>query len=66
MLYLDLDNFKAFNDVYGFEAGDEMIKILSQTLKQVIGEHGFVGHVGLSSQKTAMGIPSIFLSLPLP
>ena len=46
MLYLDLDNFKAFNDVYGFEAGDEMIKILSQTLKQVIGEHGFVGHVG--------------------
>lgn len=44
--YLDLDNFKAFNDVYGFERGDEVILLLSEVLKKNIGEGDFVGHIG--------------------
>ena len=28
VLYLDLDNFKAFNDVYGFLAGNDLIRLV--------------------------------------
>ncbi len=50
MLYLDLDNFKAYNDVYGFLNGDEIIKFTAKTIVRNIdmftdGE-GFVGHIG--------------------
>lgn len=50
MLYLDLDNFKAYNDVYGFLNGDEIIKFTARTIvKNVDGlttKEGFVGHIG--------------------
>lgn len=45
MAYFDLDFFKPFNDVYGYAAGDEIIKLVSEILlQQCQGE--FVGHVG--------------------
>lgn len=50
VLYLDLDNFKAFNDVYGFARGDEAIRLLARTCVDVIRRRGtdrdFVGHIG--------------------
>lgn len=50
MLYLDLDNFKAYNDVYGFLNGDEIIKFTAKTIvKNIDGltkEDSFVGHIG--------------------
>lgn len=50
ILYLDLDNFKAFNDVYGFLSGNDMILLVGQICRQVVYEYGnvddFVGHVG--------------------
>ena len=36
MLYIDLDNFKAYNDVYGFSNGDEIINILSDIIQKHI------------------------------
>ena len=50
MLYLDLDNFKAYNDVYGFLNGDEIIKFTARTIIRNVdgltnGE-GFIGHIG--------------------
>ncbi len=48
--YADLDKFKAYNDKYGFEKGDEVIKELARILiKYVRGKAGndaFVGHIG--------------------
>ncbi len=51
MLYIDLDNFKAYNDTYGFSNGDEIIKytakvILDNILKGEQNENNFVGHIG--------------------
>jgi diguanylate cyclase (GGDEF)-like protein len=50
VLYLDLDNFKAFNDVYGFTHGDEAIQLVASTSVDVVRRRGtpqdFVGHIG--------------------
>lgn len=44
--YLDIDNFKAYNDVYGFENGDLIIKLLADILKKHVSCEQFVGHIG--------------------
>jgi len=48
--YVDLDNFKAYNDTYGFTQGDEMIKNLARILTYTVSEFSnddyFVGHIG--------------------
>lgn len=50
VLYLDLDNFKAYNDIYGFLKGDEIIKFTADTITRCIHEYvpngSFVGHIG--------------------
>jgi diguanylate cyclase (GGDEF)-like protein len=50
VLYLDLDNFKAFNDVYGFTHGDEAIQLIASSAVDVVRRRGttqdFVGHIG--------------------
>lgn len=46
ILYFDIDNFKAYNDVYGFENGDKIIKLLTKILKDIFSLNDFVGHIG--------------------
>ena len=50
IIYFDLDNFKAYNDVYGFANGDEIIKFTARTISkhihQIEGGDNFIGHVG--------------------
>lgn len=50
MLYLDLDNFKAYNDTYGFSNGDELIKFTAKTISKFVlkdnDSDNFVGHIG--------------------
>lgn len=50
ILYVDLDNFKAYNDVYGFSNGDEIIKftakVISKYVHNVENSSNFVGHIG--------------------
>lgn len=48
--YLDLDKFKAYNDSYGFEKGDEVIKetarIILNAVDKKANKDDFVGHIG--------------------
>ena len=44
--YLDIDNFKAYNDIYGFENGDLVIKLLADILRKSISKEQFIGHIG--------------------
>jgi len=45
--YFDLDNFKPFNDVYGFSMGDAMIQMTAKIItEQCDPELDFVGHIG--------------------
>ena len=50
ILYFDLDNFKEYNDTYGFLKGDEVIKFTAKTILKVMHsykiEDTFVGHIG--------------------
>lgn len=50
ILYFDLDNFKAYNDVYGFANGDEIIKFTARVITKHIhlipDSENFVGHIG--------------------
>ena len=50
ILRVDLDNLKAFNDVYGLLHGDKVIKLVAEVLREVIKTSGnkddFIGHIG--------------------
>ena len=50
VLYLDLDNFKAYDDVYGFLKGDEIIEFTADTIIRCIhsniADNAFIGHIG--------------------
>jgi DNA-binding response OmpR family regulator len=48
--YVDLDKFKAYNDKYGFEHGDEVIRETARILIRAVQKCGsaddFIGHIG--------------------
>lgn len=49
--YIDIDYFKPYNDYYGFERGDVVIKRLGQIIVDMVQPDGndrfrFVGHIG--------------------
>ena len=50
IIYFDLDNFKEYNDTYGFLKGDEIIKFTAKTILNTMHnykiEDSFVGHIG--------------------
>ncbi|KAF0217895.1 MAG: response regulator [Geobacteraceae bacterium] len=46
--YVDINNFKPYNDVYGFSHGDEVLRMLARIMFNAIKESGggFTGHIG--------------------
>lgn len=47
VVYIDISNFKPFNDAYGFLAGDMMIKKVAEVLQMFSNDYdSFVGHIG--------------------
>lgn len=61
--YVDLDKFKAYNDTYGFEHGDNVIKETARILLRTVKEQGnpddFVGHIGGDDFVVVTTIPAI-------
>jgi diguanylate cyclase (GGDEF)-like protein len=49
-LYIDLDNFKAYGDHYGYKHGSDAINMVGKLLQEVVRKHGgeadLVGHIG--------------------
>ncbi|HEX2944435.1 MAG TPA: GGDEF domain-containing protein [Clostridia bacterium] len=50
ILYIDINNFKAYNDTYGFEKGDMVLQSFAELLKECTDSeylnNSFVGHIG--------------------
>jgi diguanylate cyclase (GGDEF)-like protein len=47
LCHFDIDNFKPYNDVYGFSRGDEVIRLLGNLLVEEVDPAGnFIGHIG--------------------
>ena len=47
--YADLDDFKAYNDYYGYHYGDGLIKMTSEIIRDSVysfSQNSFVGHIG--------------------
>ncbi len=72
VLYLDLDNFKAFNDCYGFEHGDQAILLTAEIIVQAVRAEGnpgdLVAHLGgddfvvVTTLERANGIAALIIS----
>lgn len=47
---IDIDNFKIFNDYYGYAKGNELIKATAGIIGEAVGKfganHDFIGHIG--------------------
>lgn len=46
MVIVDIDHFKAFNDSFGHDSGDLVLKAVSTTLMEDVGEKGLVARIG--------------------
>ncbi|MCL7452180.1 MAG: response regulator [Anaerolineae bacterium] len=50
VLYIGINHIDAFNDVYGFVAGDDVLRFTAMLLAEVVDELGsggdFIGHIG--------------------
>ncbi|MGE5750662.1 MAG: putative bifunctional diguanylate cyclase/phosphodiesterase, partial [Nitrospirota bacterium] len=46
VLAIDIDRFKLINDVFGFDAGDELLKVITERLLASVGEGDTVARVG--------------------
>jgi diguanylate cyclase (GGDEF)-like protein len=45
--YVDIDNFKPYNDTFGYRRGDDVIQTLARLVCEATDEHcDFVGHIG--------------------
>jgi PleD family two-component response regulator len=66
--YIDIDNFKAYNDAYGYDAGDRVIKEVADSLiESAVASNlrmGFPGHIGGDDFVLIAPIEAMKLILP--
>lgn len=44
--YIDCSHFKPYNDIYGYAAGDEIIRLVGRLLADHVSHEDFVAHIG--------------------
>jgi len=46
LLFFDIDNFKNFNDTYGHDLGDEVLKVVVKLIKKIVEKKGIIARYG--------------------
>lgn len=46
ILFVDIDDFKFFNDTYSHATGDQVLRFTATTIKNAIGDNGMAGRYG--------------------
>jgi diguanylate cyclase len=46
VVLIDIDNFKSFNDRFGHQTGDQVLRLIAQTLKESIEDHDLAARYG--------------------
>lgn len=59
IMFIDLDDFKHFNDDYGHACGDEVLKFTADTLKELVFEKGFAGRFGGDEFVACVNVPNV-------
>lgn len=44
--YFDLNDFKPFNDFFGYSKGDAVIQLVGSLIKELVAPNNFIGHIG--------------------
>lgn len=60
LLFLDVDNFKSYNDRYGHEVGDIVLKMVARTLTKDLRSFDFIGRWG--GEEFLVVLPRILLN----
>lgn len=46
LLFIDIDDFKFYNDFHGHQTGDEALRVIARTMKETVRDKGFVARYG--------------------
>jgi len=59
LLYIDLDNFKEINDIWGHSAGDRMLSEVAERLSKIVQGRGRIGRLGGDEFLVIMQAPEV-------
>lgn len=46
ILFVDIDDFKIYNDKYSHTTGDQVLKFVTDSIGEIVGDYGYIGRYG--------------------